>query len=184
MHTVPIVHELQQQEMLKMMPTTIGSSISKGYRREYMTFDGDPLKYPSFSQNFKTNVEDIVYDDNTRRNFLIQLCTEVAKETSGTVMLPPHEGYFKAKSILKEMFGQAHIVAPSHVDRVTKGGPIKEFKSDKLLQLARDMENCEMNLQELGYQSEINSRSNISAVVLRLPKYLRSEWAKEAQNSR
>ncbi len=46
------------------------------------------------------------------------------------------------------------------------------------------MENCEMNLRELGYQADINSRSNISAVVLRLPKYLRSEWAKEAQNSR
>jgi hypothetical protein len=99
-------------------------------------------------------------------------------------MLPPREGYFKAKSILKEMFGQAHIVAASHVDRVTKGGPIREFESDKLLQLARDMENCEMNLRELGYQADINSRSNISAVVLRLPKYLRSEWAKEAQNSR
>jgi hypothetical protein len=46
------------------------------------------------------------------------------------------------------------------------------------------MENCEMNLCKLGYQADINSRGNMSAVVLRLPRYLRSEWAKEAQNSR
>ena len=82
------------------------------------------------------------------------------------------------------MFGQTHIVAASHIDRVTKGGTIKEFESGKLLQLARDMENCEMNLCKLGYQADINSRGNMSAVVLRLPRYLRSEWAKEAQNSR
>ncbi len=120
-----------------------------------------------------------MYDDNTRRNFLIQLCTGVAKEAiSGTVMLPPREGYLKAKSILKEMFGQSHIVAASHVDRVTTGGPIKEFKSDKLLQLARDMENCEMNLRELGNQADINSRSNISAVLLQLPKNLSTEGSK------
>jgi hypothetical protein len=43
-------------------------------------------------------------------------------------MLPPEEGYNKAKSILREMFRQTHIVAASHIDRVTKGGTIKEFK--------------------------------------------------------
>ena len=67
---------------------------------------------------------------------------------------------------------------------MTKGGPIKEFESEKLLQLARDMENCQMNLSSLGFHADINSRGNLSAVVLRLPRYLRSEWAKEAQNSR
>jgi hypothetical protein len=68
----------QQQDIFRMMATTIGSSISKGLempRREYMTFDGNPLKYPSFIQNFKTNVEDIERDPNARRRFLIQLCT-------------------------------------------------------------------------------------------------------------
>jgi hypothetical protein len=123
--------------MFSMMATTIGSSISKGLempRREYMTFDGNPLKYPSFIQNFKTNVEDIERDPNARRSFLNQLCTGEAKDAiSGTVMLPPEEGYNKAKSILREMFGQTHIVAASHIDRVTKGGTIKEYESEKLL---------------------------------------------------
>lgn len=178
----------QQQEMLKMVASTIGSSISKGFempRRDYLTFDGNPLSYPSFIENFKTNVEDIESNPNARRNFLIQLCTGKAKDAiSGTVMLPPEEGYAKARSILREMFGQTHIIAASHIDRVTKGGPIKGFESEKLLQLARDMENCQMNLSSLGFHADINSRGNLSAVVLRLPSYLRSEWAKEAQNSR
>lgn len=178
----------QQQEMLRMMATTIGSSISKGFempKREYLSFDGNPLTYPSFMENFKTNVEDVESNPNARRNFLIQLCTGKAKDAiSGTVMLPPEEGYAKAKSILREMFGQTHIIAASHIDQVTKGGAIKDFESEKLLQLARDMENCQMNLSKLGFHADINSRGNMTAVVLRLPRYLRSEWAKEAQNTR
>jgi hypothetical protein len=99
-------------------------------------------------------------------------------------MLPAEEGYIKAKSILHEVFGQTHIVAASHIDKITGGGPIKENENERLMQLARDMENCEMNLNKLGYQADINSRSNMSAVVMRLPRYIRSEWAEEAQNSR
>ena len=178
----------QQQEAMKLMATTIGSTISKGFvmpKKEYMTFDGNPLDYPSFITNFSTNVEDVESDPNVRRNYLIQLCTGKAKKAiSGSVMLPPEEGYRKAKSILHEMFGQSHIVAASHIDRVTKGPIIRENENEKLMQLARDMENCGMNLNKLGYQSDINSRHNISAIVLRLPKYLRSEGAKEANNLR
>jgi hypothetical protein len=150
-----------------------------------MTFDGNPLTYPSFMENFKTNVEDIERSPNARRNFLIQLCSGKAKDAiSATAMLPAEEGYIKAKSILYEMFGQTHIVAASHIDKITGGGPIKENENERLMQLARDMENCEMNLNKLGYQADLNSRSNVSAVVMHIPRYLRSEWAKEAQNSR
>ena len=99
-------------------------------------------------------------------------------------MLPPEEGYQKAKSILHEMFGQSHIVAASHIDQVTKGPIIQENENEKLMQLVRDLENCGMNLNKLVYQSDVNSRHNISAIVLCHPKYLRSEWAKEANNLR
>ena len=86
-------------------------------------------------------------------------------------MLTPEEGYKKAKSILHEVFGQTQVVAASHFDRVTKGCAIKENEGEKLFQLARDMEKRAMNLNKVGYQSDINSRYNISAVVLRLPRY-------------
>ena len=81
-------------------------------KNEYMTFDENPLDYPSFITNFKTNVEDVESDPNIRSNYLIQLCTGKAKDAiSGSVMLPPEEGYQKAKSILHEMFGHWKTVA-------------------------------------------------------------------------
>ena len=90
-------------------------------------------------------------------------------------MLPAEEGFAKAKSILHEMFGQTHIVAVSHIDKINEGGPIRENENEKLMQLANDMENCEMSLNKLGYQADINSRSNMSSVVMQLPRYLCSE---------
>ena len=61
-----------------------------------------------------------------------------------------------------------------------KGGSIKDGKSGKLLELARDMENCQINLTQLGCESEINAQSNLEKIVTRLPRYLQADWAKEA----
>ena len=42
------------------------------------------------------------------------------------------------------------------------------------------MENCEINLTQLGCESEINAQSNLERIVARLSRYLQAEWAKEA----
>ena len=50
----------QQQEVMKLMATTIGSTKCKGFvmpKKEYMAFYGSPLAYSSFITNFKTNVK-------------------------------------------------------------------------------------------------------------------------------
>lgn len=60
-----------------------------------------------------------------------------------------------------------------------KGCLIKDGKGEKLLQLAREMENCEINLTQLGCEREINAQSNLEKISIRLPKYLQADWAKE-----
>ena len=42
------------------------------------------------------------------------------------------------------------------------------------------MGNCQINLVQLGCESEINAQSNLEKIVTRLPKYMQAEWAKEA----
>ena len=42
------------------------------------------------------------------------------------------------------------------------------------------MENCQINLAQLGCQSEINAQSNLEKIVTRLPRYLQAEGAMEA----
>ncbi|CAB4025864.1 Hypothetical predicted protein, partial [Paramuricea clavata] len=40
--------------------------------------------------------------------------------------------------------------------------------------------NCQINLTQLGCESEINAQSNLEKIVSRLPRHLQAEWAKEA----
>jgi hypothetical protein len=95
-------------------------------------------------------------------------------------MLPDEEGFSRAKEILHYLFGQSHIITHAYIDKVTKGGLIRDGDSEKLLQLVRDMENCKINLTQLGCESEINAQSNLERIVARLPRYIQAEWAKEA----
>ena len=42
------------------------------------------------------------------------------------------------------------------------------------------MENCEINLTQLGCKSEIDTHSNLEKIVARLPRYLQADWVREA----
>ncbi len=173
-----------QRESLILMAETIGTSIRKGFempKRDCLMFNGNPMNYPRFIENFRINIEDREPNSRVRLAYLIQFCTSTAKEAiSNCVILPEEEGYQKAKEILHNLFGQTHIIVCAYINKVTKGGIIKDGEGDKLLELARDMENCQINLNQLGCESEINAQSNLEKIVSRLPRYLQAEWAKEA----
>ena len=179
--------QLNQNESLVLIAETLGSSIRKGFempKRDCLKFDGNPMNYPRFIANFKTNIEERELSPNVRLTYLIQFCTGTAKEAiSNCVMLPENEAYSKAREILHNLYGQSHIITRAYIDKVTKGGIIRDGESEKLQQLARDMENCQINLTQLGCESEINAQSNLEKIVARLPRYLQAEWAKEAFTS-
>ena len=174
----------RQQESLITMAQTLGTSISRGFempKRDYMTFDGNPMNYPRFMENFRVSMQEREQNYQAKLAYLIQFCTGIAKEAiSSCVILPGNEGFRRAKEILYNSFGQSHIIIHAYINKVIKGGSIKDGESGKLLELARDMENCQINLTQLGCESEINTQSNLEKIVTRLPRYLQADWAKEA----
>ena len=176
--------EYNQQESLVLIAETLGSAIRKGFdmpKRDCLKFDGNPMNYSRFIENFKINIEEREQSQRVRLAYLIQFCIGTAKEAiSNCVMLPEQEGYAKARKILHNSFGQSHIITSAYINKVTKGGVIRDGESEKLLQLAMDMENCQINLTQLGFESEINAQSNLEKIVSRLPRYLQANWAKEA----
>ncbi len=66
------------------------------------------------------------------------------------------------------------------MDKVIGGPPIKVNESEKLSQLARDMETCLLGSTRLGNGANINSLDTLGKVVSRLPTHLRSKWADRA----
>ena len=177
---------LLQQEAMKCQDETVrlvatGLERLEMPKRELISFDGDPMRYPRFIKGFEINVERRVKDHDERLSFLIQYCRGAAKEAiENCVMLPPEQGYREAKDILRKNFGQKHIVIRAFIDKVVKGPQIRASESDKLSQLARDMKNCILNSEQMRYKADINSMDTLKKVVMRLPSQLQAKWAEES----
>ena len=83
-------------------------------------------------------------------------------------MLPELEGYSNARVILSAMFGQAHVIARSLLDRIVNGKLIRNC-SDDLWELSIEMQNCYTTLNQISYISDWNSHTTLKKVVRRLP---------------
>lgn len=94
-------------------------------KREFLSFDGDPKRYPQFIKSFEINVERQVEKDDEKLSYLMQHCKGAANDAiENCLMLPPEEGYKEAKEILRRNFGQKHTIVRAFIDKVVKGPQI------------------------------------------------------------
>ena len=61
-----------QEEVVRLVTT--GLEKFEMPKREFLSFDGDPKKYPRLIKSLETNVERRVMEDDERLSFLIQYC--------------------------------------------------------------------------------------------------------------
>ncbi|XP_046845141.1 uncharacterized protein LOC124438990 [Xenia sp. Carnegie-2017] len=175
----------QLQYLLEKQQITM-DEVVKGLRmpqRKYMSFDGEPRNFPLFMKNFEVNVESKESNDADRLNYLIQYCKGTARQAiEHCIIMPPDQGYKRAKEILRKNFGRNHIVTQAFLEKVLNGPPIRVNEAEKLSQLARDMETCLLGSIQLGNRASINSMDTLGRVVSRLPMHLKSKWADKASH--
>ena len=113
-----------------------------------MAFDGNPLNYYLFLKTFENSVEKCTEDDSLRLQLLIQYCTGKAKETIKCCgMMSGKDGYVKAKKLLEERFGEKYVVSNAWIEKLSEGPPIDQNDREALLDLADDLESCEIPLR-------------------------------------
>ena len=171
----------QQQEALQLMAYTIRQGFEMP-KRELLTFDGNPLNYWLFINNFEVNIAKRVPDAGTRLAYLIQHCTGKAREAikNCAIISGPEQGYRKAQEILYHRFGQKHIIAHAHITKIVEGPQIKNADVTGLSDLSVQMQNCALTLVQMGYEADVNSSDNLVKLVKRLPVHLQSKWADRA----
>ncbi|XP_071483331.1 uncharacterized protein [Diadema antillarum] len=148
---------------------------------DLVTFDSNPTVYRSFINSFEVNVEQKVLDDRTRLTYLIQYCSGKARNSiENCVLMEPREGYAEAKRILREQFGQPHVVANAHLDKILKRSQVKQNDHAGLWDLARDMKRCGMVLAQMGYLADANGSETLLKIQRLLPVHLQAEWARRA----
>ncbi|VDP39998.1 unnamed protein product [Schistosoma margrebowiei] len=107
-----------------------------------------PELSPRYSE---THSDDQLGGNTYRMDPLLELdlakyCDREAKNTIvHCALLQPEEGYRKALELLKEAFGQKHIVAHEFIDNMLNIPAIKGTDPDNLRRLSRETHICELN---------------------------------------
>ncbi|XP_033118774.1 uncharacterized protein LOC117118312 [Anneissia japonica] len=148
---------------------------------EISTFDGNHLEYWNFINMFEVNVASKAIDDRSKLTYLIQFCVGKARNSiANCVLLGGSEGYAEAKRILKEEFGQAHVIAKAHLSKVLNRPQVRPNDGKGLWDLARDMRRCQTVLSQMCYSADMNSSETLLRIQQLLPIHLQMKWAKKA----
>ena len=142
-------------------------------------FDGNPLYYHSFFATFNETVDKVADDDMIKLTRLIQYTTGDAHNAIlSCVLMEGSVGYKHAREILRERFGNNHLVTERLINSLKDG---KTVRGPEELQLFCDeVCNCNMTLSQMGKLQEVQSQGYILQIVNRLQQYLRNRWKKRA----
>ena len=105
---------LLQQQMLETLQLP---------KTELISFDGNPLEYWVFIQAFNNSVGNEPVSDSAKLNRLLQYCMGEALKVNSCCAVKP--AYAKARSLLKERFGNDYKISEIWINKVTEGHFIK-----------------------------------------------------------
>ena len=146
---------------------------------ELEPFDGNLLTYHNFIATFSEVVDKVVKDDRIKLTRLLQSTTGKAKEAiKSCILIPGDAGYHQACKILRQRFGNEHLITEHTIQSLRQEKPIRS--TEDLLRLADELVNCEMTLKQMDRLAEIDSQSCILEVVKRLQLHHQSRWKRQA----
>ena len=146
-------------------------------RQEIAEFDGNPKKYQSFIQSFKTNIASKIQDNSSKLTYLLQYCRGKAHDLiDDCIMLPPKIGYETAINRLQERFGAPYRIADSFVESLLNGPVVKPNDVEGLVNFADELVKCQSILGQLQFQSNLDSTDTLKQVAHRMPNYLYAKW--------
>jgi hypothetical protein len=145
-----------------------------------MTFDGNPLQYYVFWRAFESTVQRDSIDDASKVARLIYYCSRRATSViQCCAVMPPSEGFKKAKEILKEKFDNDYLTAQAWLKKVCDRQIIKASDGSQLQDFADDLKNAMETLNAMKLTAEINVQGTLVKLIDKLPQHLKNRWRKE-----
>ena len=148
-------------------------------RVEIEAFSGDPMKYHAFIAVFEQSVEKLCEDGSARLTRLLQYTEGKAKKAiRACSIIGGQDGYDRAREILKQRFGDRHMIAESMTNKLRSGKSV--YKKEDIQELADDLTTCVITLEEMDRLHEIDTQKTIVDLINRLPRYIQHRWQKKA----
>ena len=142
-------------------------------------FEGNPLDYLTFMAIFDEVVHTKVMDGQVKLTRLLQYTTGPAKMAiKNCALIGGDEGYIQARDILKNRYGNSHIVSQMVISDLKNGKRIT--KANELQQLADELSTALTALGQLGKCAELNTQQSIIDILQRCQPYVRNNWRKKA----
>jgi hypothetical protein len=145
-------------------------------RIELPTFDGSPLTWPRFIEQFYVQVHSRIGLNDSRRMDLLQ--SHVRGEAKRLIEGLGYSAKNYALSLkeLKFAFGQRIIVARAYIDAVTSGNILPTADPIALRNFYISVRDCITTLQQMSYTSEIHSGDALQRAIRRIPSDKRVKW--------
>src|SRR5208282_4430202 len=123
---------------------------------QLIPYDGDPLKYWTFTRSFDNSVANCSVDDGVKLTRLIHFCVGKARKVIECCsIMEPVSGYNRARQILSERYGDKFVIAESWIRKITDNRVIKPAERDLMLEFSEDLNCCYETLSAMGYEAEI-----------------------------
>ncbi len=140
-------------------------------------FDGDPTRYCDFVRAFENLIERKTNSPSARLYYLVQYTSGQVKELmSSCLSMQDARGYYEARRLLLQRYGQPYKIATAFVDRVTNGPQIKAEDGPGLQKFSTLLTSCKNTLQEIGYINKLENPDNMRKIVERLPFGMKAKW--------
>lgn len=147
---------------------------------ELPKYDGNILRYWSFIRQFETQVEGRTRDPGHRMLHLMNCCIGEARDAiEGCIILPPDEGYAKARELLKRLFGRCHVVSRKLIEEVIGFPRISKYNTESLTKLYVKMTNCWTSLSQMNYLADLNSMNTLQQIADKFYEELNDRWVRE-----
>ena len=110
---------------------------------------------------------------SAKLSHLLQYCTGKARKViQCCAVIEPDVGYAKAKSLLKQRFGNDYVISEAWINKVTQGTVLKPSDRVALQDYADELVNCYETLQSMDMLSEIDNQKSLVSIVMQLPMFL------------
>ena len=140
---------------------------------ELMRFNGNPVLWPEFIDNFYQNVHSkMIFSDNIRMTRLISLLDGDAKRAIQSI---GSSGLFHASALktLKRDFGNPLLVATLRIKRLFNKLEINGRDHNVLREFHQQLKMNNTWLMSMGYETPLLSSENLTKALMRLPYNLR-----------
>ena len=150
-------------------------------------FDGSPLRYISFRNEFNLLMHSFPNDTHYLFNELLASVTGDALAAilhCKDLLSDPKHALLTALTVLKRDFGDDYLVRQAHLKSITDKTSRVSWDSTSLRTLLSHLERCKTLLQNSSHRVYLDSPDTIKAVVERLPQRSKNSFLRACTNNR